>query len=67
LQDQRVRNERNKENRPRVPNLNVVVLEEVLEEYSFENFDQEGEITQNEIMESIQIDEATSSFYIFYE
>jgi hypothetical protein len=38
-----------------------------LEEESFENFDQEGDITQNEVLESVQMDEGTSYFYIFDE
>jgi hypothetical protein len=70
LQDQRVRNDRNEEHRPRaprVPNPNVVVLEEIVEEESFENDDQEADITQDEILESVQMDEGTSSFYIFDE
>jgi hypothetical protein len=50
-----------------VPNPNVVVLEEIVEEESFENFDQEADITQDEVLESVQMDEGTSSFYIFDE
>jgi hypothetical protein len=43
VQDQRIRNDRVEEHiprSPRVPNPNVVVLEEIVEEESFENFDQ---------------------------
>jgi hypothetical protein len=39
-QDQRVRNDRNEEHRPRpprVPNPNAIILEEIVEEESFEN------------------------------
>jgi hypothetical protein len=42
LYDQRMRNERIEEHRPRapkVPNPIVVVLEEIVEEDKFENFD----------------------------
>jgi hypothetical protein len=50
-----------------VPNPNVVVLEEIMEEEIFENFDQEAYITQDEVLESVQMDEGTSYFYIFDE
>jgi hypothetical protein len=50
-----------------VPNPNVVVLEEIFEEENFENFDQEANIIQDEILESVQMDEGESSFYIFNE
>jgi hypothetical protein len=48
----------------RVPNTNVVVLYEFVEE---ENFDQETCIIENEFMESIKMDEVPSYFYIFNE
>jgi hypothetical protein len=49
LHDQRIRNDRIEEHRPRaprVPNPNVVVLEEIVEEENFENFDQETMLTK---------------------
>jgi len=70
IQYQRVRNDRNEENRPtspRVPNPNVVVLEDIVEEESIENDTQETNITQDEILESVQTEEGTSYFYIFDE
>jgi hypothetical protein len=60
-------NEEHRPREPRVPNPNVVVLEEVFEEENFENFDQEADIIQDEILESVQMDEGESSFYIFNE
>jgi hypothetical protein len=50
-----------------VPNPNVVVLEETLEEENFEDLDQEANIIQDEILELVQTDEGESSFYIFNE
>jgi hypothetical protein len=44
-----------------------MVLEEFFEEEKFENFDQEADIIQDEILESVQSDEGESSFYIFNE
>jgi hypothetical protein len=67
LKYQRVRNEEHRPSTPRVSNPNVMVLENIVEEEIFENCDQEANITQDEILESVQMDEGTSSFYIFYE
>jgi len=50
-----------------VSNPNAIVLEEIVEEESFENFDKEGDITHNEVLELVQMDEGTSYFYIFDE
>lgn len=68
--DQRMRNERIEEHRPRapkVPNPIVVVLEEIVEEDKFENLDQETCIIQDQVLKLVQIDEGPSSFYIFDE
>jgi len=62
LQYQRVRNEEHRPRAPRVPNPNVMVLEDIIKVESFENDDQEADITQDEILESVQMDEGTSSF-----
>jgi hypothetical protein len=43
------------------------VLEEIVEEENFENFDQETIINQDEVLEALQMEEGASSFYIFYE
>jgi hypothetical protein len=61
------RNEQHRPREPRVKNPNVMVLEDVFEEENFENFDQEADIIQDEILESVQTDEGDSSFYIFNE
>jgi hypothetical protein len=50
-----------------VPNPNAIVLEEILEEENFENLDQEANIIQDEILESVHTDEGESYFYIFNE
>jgi hypothetical protein len=50
-----------------VPNPNALVLEEIVEEENFEDFEQEPNIIQDENLESIQTDEGESSFYIFNE
>jgi hypothetical protein len=50
-----------------VPNHNGVVLEEIVEEEIFENDDQEANITQDEILELVQMEEGMPYFYIFYE
>jgi hypothetical protein len=66
IQEQIIRivdkNEEHRPRVPRVPNPNVVVLEEI-----FENFYQEVDIIQDEILEYVQKDEGESSFYIFKE
>jgi hypothetical protein len=66
--EKRVRNdEKNEEYRqmtPRVPNPNDVVLEEIFEDENLDNFDQEVDIVQDEILE---YDEGESSLYIFDE
>jgi hypothetical protein len=70
MQDQRVINDINEEHRPkapRMPNLNVVVLEEIGEEESFDNDNQKPNITQEDILESVQTYEGTSFLYIFDE
>jgi hypothetical protein len=70
LPDQRGRNDRIEDHRPRaprVPNPNVVVLEEIVEEENFETFDQETIINQDEVLESVQMEEGSSYFYIFDE
>jgi hypothetical protein len=70
LHDQRIINDIIEENVPRAPkfpNPNVVVLEEIVEEEKFENFDQAGTyVNQDEVSESIQMDEGSSYSYIFY-
>jgi hypothetical protein len=43
------------------------VLKEIVEEDNFERFDQENDVNQDQVLESIQMDEGSSSFYIFYE
>jgi hypothetical protein len=48
-------------------NPNVVVLEEIIEDENFEIFDQEIDVNQDQVLESVQIDEGSSSFHIFYE
>jgi hypothetical protein len=60
-------NEEHRQREPRVSNPNVIVLEEIFEEENFENFDQEVDVFQDEILESIQMDQGESSFYIFNE
>jgi hypothetical protein len=70
LQDQRTRNDRVEEHRPRTPrvlNPNVVVLEEIIEEENFEIFDKELDFSQDQVLELVQIVEGSSSFYNFYE
>jgi hypothetical protein len=49
---------------PRVPNPNDFVLEEIFEDENLDNFDQEVDIVQDEILE---YDEGESSLYIFDE
>jgi len=68
LQNKRIRNDRIKEHiprAPRVPNPNVVVLEEIVEEQIFQDFDQEIDVNQGQVLESIKMDELSSYFYIF--
>jgi hypothetical protein len=72
--DRNDRNQRNEEHRPRaprVPNPNVVVLEEITEEENFvqnnDSFDQEFINDQDQILESVQMEEISSSFQIFDE
>jgi hypothetical protein len=68
LQNKIIRNDRIKENiprAPRVPNPNVVVLEEIVEEQIFQDFDQEIDVNQGQVLESIKMDELSSYFYIF--
>jgi hypothetical protein len=70
VQEQRMRQYRDEEHRkraPRVPNPNVVVMEEIFEEENFENYNQEANNIQDEILELVQMDEGESSFYIFNE
>jgi hypothetical protein len=50
-----------------VSNTNVVVLEEFFKEEYFENCDQEVDIIQDKILDSVQMDEGESSFHIFNE
>jgi len=68
------RNKRNEEHRTRamrVLNPNVVVLEEIIEEEKFiqynEPFNQELINDQDQILESSQMEEISSSFNIIYE
>jgi hypothetical protein len=65
LQDDK--NEDHRPRAPRVPNPNVVMMEEIFEEENFDNYDQEVDNIQDEILESVQMDEGESSFYIFNE
>jgi hypothetical protein len=62
LQDQRIRNDIFEElgpRAPRFPNLNVVLLEEIVEEEHFENFDQEIDVNQYQDLELVQMDEGS--------
>jgi hypothetical protein len=68
IQEQRIRNDGTtdefRQRAPRVPNPNVVVLEDVFED---QNIDQEVDFIQEENLESVQTDECESSMYIFDE
>jgi hypothetical protein len=76
-QNQRDRNDRNQRNEehkpkaPRVPNPNVVMLGEIEEEEYFiqdnEPFNQESINDQDQILESVQMEEISSSFEILDE
>jgi hypothetical protein len=70
LQYQRTKNDNVEEHRtraPRVPNPNVVVLKEIIEDENFERFDQEIDVEQDQVLESVQMDEGSSYFHMFYE
>jgi hypothetical protein len=58
-------NEEFRQRAPRVPNPNVVILEEIFEDEIVDN--QEVDFVQEEILESVQMDEGESSMYIFDE
>jgi hypothetical protein len=64
-------NEEHRPRAPRVPNPNVVVLEEITEEENFvqdnEPFNQELINDQDQILESVQMEEISSYFEIFDE
>jgi len=44
-----------------------MVLEEIMEEESLYKDNQESDTTKDDILESVQTNEGTSSFYLFYE
>jgi hypothetical protein len=48
-----------------MPNPNVVILEEIFEDEIIDN--QDVDFVQEEILESVQMDEGESSMYIFDE
>jgi hypothetical protein len=58
VQEQRIRNdgtnEEFRQREPRVPNPNVVILEEIFEDEIVDNVNQEVDFIQEEILESVQ-------------
>jgi hypothetical protein len=68
IHEQRERNDgiddQQRQRLPRAPNPNAVVLEDAFDE---QNIDQEVDYIQEELLESVQMDEGESSMYIFNE